>query len=68
MDLSCNLLDYWCRHGRSEGIFSDGDAQIVEMSLVIVKENLENLRDVSKGDHITVPSIEMTFFQVLCTS
>ena len=68
MDLAFNILDYWCPHDRSEGLFNDGDAQIVEMSPVIVKVNLENLRDVSKGDHITVPSIELTLIQVCSTT
>ena len=68
VDLIFNPLDYWCPHDRCEGLFSDGDTQVVEMSPVIVREDLENLRDVSKGNHIIVPSIELAFIQISCTA
>ena len=41
--------------------FSYGDAQIDEMSPIIIDTNVEDLRYVTESSHIAIPSIKLTF-------
>ena len=68
MDIVFYLLDGWCPHGQSEGIFSYGDAQIDEVSPVEVKAYVENLGDVSECDHIFIPIVELAYIHICSTT
>ena len=59
-----DFLDDRSPHERSKGFFSYGDAQIDEMSPIMVDRNVEDLGYVSKSSHIAIPAIELTFIQI----
>ena len=52
----------------AKGFFSYGDAQIYEMSPIIIDMNVEDFRYVTKSSHIAIPSIKLTFIQICRTS
>ena len=68
MDFFFDLLNDWIPHEGSKSLFSYGDAQIDEMSPIIIDTNVEDLRYVTKSSHIVVPSIKLTFIQICRTS
>ena len=45
--LAFDLLYDKIPHGGSEGIFSDGDSQIVEVIPIVLNSDVENMRDAS---------------------
>ena len=49
-------------------VLAYGDAQIDEMSPIIIDTNVEDLRYVKKSSHIATPSINLTFIHICRTS
>ena len=68
MDFVFDLLNDRSPHEGSKSLFSYGNAQIDEMSPIIIDMNLEDLRYVTKSSHIAIPSIKLTFIQICRTS
>ena len=68
MNLVFDLLYDRSPHGRSKGLFVYGDAQVDEMSPIMVDMNVEDLGYVSKSNHIVVSDTELTFIQVCSTT
>ena len=68
MNLVFDLLYDRSPHGGSKGFLGYGDAQVDEVSPVVIDTNMKDLKYVSKRNHIDVLAIKLTLIQVCCTS
>ena len=68
MNLFFDLLNDRIPHGGNKGFFGYGDAQVDEVSQIMIDMNVKNLGYISKSNHIAVPAIKLTLIQVCCTS